>query len=342
MVATLPEVWVDGRPLTSFATGWGELKITDRWPMGNWECSWTVPVRTLRRHQALTAGRPVVVKYGGSLRWSGFLSEPNWDTGEMVALGNVRRGEQAICFDSGGLSSTVPDTFIDAAITRGAVPWVRYGSISPDPIAATSTSDNLNYLNDALNAWAAAAGKSWGVNARNEVYALAPPTVATLSVMPDSGVLGVADQALAGAVYGRYQTAGGALATAVAGTGTPEVGLSFLDRGPMDATKAGGIAAGILAKLGARSGWTNGLVLAAQQITNRGGAGVNLASVVADGRNMVSLLGVRDQRGLSAATTFVVGETIWDVPDRTVQVNPMGLIDRSLAGIAEDAGVVVA
>lgn len=341
ITATGPQVLVGGAWLPTIAPGWGDLKITNRWPFGNWEMSWTVPVRQLRRHQALVAGRSVVAFVGAHRRFSGFLSEPNWDTGEMIALGNVRRGEEAIALDGGGLTTTVPDTAIDAAIARGALPWVRTTSVGSAALGGSTTTDNLNYVSALLDAYTLQANTGWGVNARNEVYTLAAPTVPTLNILPDSGVFGVADQSLAGSVLGRYQTATGALATATAGTGAPEVAFSFLKRGVMTPTDATALAAGILAKLGTRTGWTNSLVLAAEQITTIGGARVNLSNVVANGRHMTRLLGVRDQRGLAPNTDTVIGETVWDPNDRTVQVSPVGLIDRSLQGIAEGEGVEV-
>jgi hypothetical protein len=337
MALSVPQVVVDGKPLSTIAAGWGDLKITHRWPGGCWEMSWSVPVRRLRRHEALKARKVVRAFYGGVPIWSGFMAEPNWDTGEMVALGFVRQGEEAICFDSGGLLSSTPDAVVDQAILRGALTWVRRASISSAAFAASGSTDKFNYVTALLDAYTKQANLGWGVNARGEVYTAATATTPSWTVAPDSGVLGVADQTLAASVFGRYLVTGTTIGTASVGSGVPEVAFDLTSYGVKTLTEAQGILTGLRDQMQARTAWTNGLELTAPQITTPGGARANLASI--QGNQMVRLQGVRDERGLDAGTNFVIGESIWDVSDRTITINPMGLVDRSLSGIAEDAGV---
>lgn len=347
---TGPEVVVDGRWLTSVAPGWGDLKITDRWTPNNgggggpWEATWTVPVNRLRRHQALLARKRVRIFVGGWCRWSGYMSEPDWDTGEMVALGSVRKAAEAICFDSTGQTTSVPDVAIDQAIARGAVDWTRRASFSAVAYTGTGTgaTDRLNYLGQLLDADATRQNVGWGVTARDEVYTAAAPTTPTMLVAPDSGVLGNADDTLAATLFGRYTSSTtGRYETTSVGAGTPEVGVDLTDQGRKTQAEAAVILTGMRDQLQARPGWTNSLILTAPQITSPGGCRTPLALVRADGRQMARLQGVRDERGLDSGTNFAVGETVWDVADRTVQVAPVGMIGRDLGSIIENAGGVL-
>lgn len=339
------EIVVGGQLLTTIAPGWGEITVTDRWGNaggGCWEMSWTVPVRRLRRHQAFTVGAPVAAYVGPWPRWSGSLSDPDWDTGQMVAVGRVRAAEGAVSLDASGLITTVADVAVDQAVARGAVSWTRRASISATPLLASDAASQLTYLDRLLDATTQAAGTDWGVNAAGEVYVTPPATAPTMLVAPDSGVLGTSDTVLARRIIGRYQPAGGgALANTTVGSGSPEVGVSLLSYGSITPARAQEILNGILTRIQPRAAWTNGITLTAPQVTNPGGCRTSLALIRADGFQTARLQGVRDIRGLDAGTNFVVGESVWDVADQTVQINPVGMVAHDLGSIIEDAGGVL-
>jgi hypothetical protein len=332
---TTPQVWVDGRPLSSLAS-WGDLKITHRWPYGCWALDWGMALKPYQRPIGLKADVPVEARMGSAVIWSGVLVRPDWDAGTFEADGLARQGEETLCLTSDGETTSTPDTAIDAAIARGAVDWIRRSSLSSAAFADGGSTADLNYVTALLDAWSSAQGKRWGVNARREVYAVADPTTPSIYIRPGTGVLGVAAEAIAGTVVGAYYDADHVPHRVSVGSGRPEVGVGLANRGALDSTSATAIITGIRDQLQAVTGWTNGITVTADQVTAPGGEGMALDRVVAG--EMSRLLGLRDERGASAQTDIVLGETIWDVTAGTVQCNPVGLSDRSLSGVIEAAG----
>src|SRR5690606_17159294 len=154
-------------------------------------------------------------------------------------------------------------------------------------------------------------GLRWAVDAHGVVYAAADPTEPTLYVRPGAGRLGVTEKRVAGTIVGRYQTSGGSFDSVFVGSGRPEIGVSLAKHGVLDGTAATAICNGILSQLQERVGWTNGLTLTADMVTNAGGQRSGLSRVVA-GR-MARLVGLRDERGSEAHTDIVLSQTIWDV-----------------------------
>lgn len=337
MIATTrPEVYVDGVRLSNVAPGWGSLKITHRWPLGCWEASWVVPVKRQRRNRELQDGADVRAYYGASPIWRGDLTEPNWDTGEMVAIGSVRQGEQALALGGTGAITSVPDLAIDQAFIRMAVDWNRRSSLDALPFSDPAQSSAPIYLNDLLSAWATFKNLNWGVDARGDVFALPDPTEPRWIVSPDSGVLGVAGGGEAKSIVGRYLADATTYANVRVGLGTPEVGVALDKFGVITAASATAKIQGILDQLSVVRGWTNGLTLTASQIYSAGGVQANLAAVRAG--QMMRLQGLRDERNRSAVTDIVLGETVWDVADGTVLCNPIDLVARDLGSIVEAAG----
>lgn len=334
-----PQVLVNGRWLSSLGY-WGDLKITHRWPYGCWEATWRMAIKPYQRFADVVAGKPVQIRLASGNIWAGDLAEPDWDTGNMRAVGAARQGETSLCLTSLGETTSTPDTAVDQAIARGAVTWVRRNSLSATAFAPNDTTAQLNYLTALMDAWSTAQNMRWGVGPQREIYAAADPTTPSIHIRPGSGVLGVTEEQLAARVFGRYQSSSsGALSTVSVGAGIPEVGVSLLKYGLIDATAATNIITGIRNQLQARTGWTNGVTVTADMVTTPGGQRLGLDQVVAS--KMARLLGLRDERGGSASTDIVLGETIWDVPAGTVVCNPVGLTDRSLSGVVEASGGVL-
>lgn len=337
-----PLVWmkVDGKPMSAVQAGWGEPVITNRQPYGCWEVTWSVPVLRQTRRTSLMAGKSVVVYAGPAPIWSGRMTEPNWDTGEMVAEGWVRQSEQTICLDSTGKTSSNPDVVIAQAIARGALKWVQRSSFSSVDFVPGSTTDNLNYVKALLDAVTSTASLYWGVNARQELYTAPSNPAPMWKAAPDSGQMGTTDRALVGTLYGRYLLADGTLQTAVVPNpdlNGPEVGIDLTKLGTMDLSKATSILNSILSKGRARTGWTNGIELTSSQISSLGGSQLRSGAMVVAGQGL-RLEGLRDPRGLGSRTDIVLAETIWDVAQDTIQCNPVGLEARDLGSIIEDEG----
>lgn len=317
---------------------WGDLKVTHRWPYGCWELGWNVLLKPWQRGHGFTAGAPVEARIASRAIWAGKLIRPDWTTGTMLAVGAAREGEEALCLSAVGETSSTPDDVVDQAIARGALSWVRRFSLDATPFAAGDATVRLNYVTALMDAWSTSKSMRWGVGPNREVYAAADPVTPTIYIRPGVGVFGVAEETLAARVFGRFEDLTGTLDTVDVGAGAPEVGISLLKHGEIDSTKATDIITGMRAQLQERTGWTNGVTVTADMVTNPGGSRMGLHRVSSGAGRMARFLGLRDERGAEAHTDVVLGETIWDVPAGTVLCNPVGLSDRSLAGVVEAGG----
>jgi hypothetical protein len=351
---TTPGVYIGGRPMQSMGL-WGDLHITDRWPYGCWEMTWGVVLKRYQRIPWLVPGARVEARVASGLRWVGTLGQPDWDSGQMTAFGLARQAESAVCLDSALKTTSVPDTAIDQAIARQAVSWIRRTSLSSTALAVNGVPVTVSYLTALLDAWAKSTGGKWAVNPLGEVYAAADPTVPSLSIRPGAGELGLSDVNLAGRIFGAYQDLTGAYVTTSVGSGVPEAAVDLLSYGPITAATALGVLGGIQTKIQPKATWSNGLTVAADQVSSMGGQNLGLEQVVAG--KMARLLGVRDQRGvlvsqsgmsysdvnpspvgIAAYTDIVMAQTEWDVTGGTVAVAPANMDDETLSGAVEDAG----
>lgn len=344
-----PEVWIGSGaravPLTSIAW-WGDLVVTHRWPLGSWECRWSMPLAPWQRHPLIKEDAPVTVRVGPWPIWAGQLADAGWDEGEMVSVGAGRQAEGAPAFDGMGATTTIPDVAVDQAIADGFVDWTRPASLSAVAFGAEGETDRVNYLAALLDSWSTSASKRWYVDPWRAVRAAVDPVVPSALIIPDSGSLGVSDEKKAGTVIGRYvDTATGAPTTTrypASGGGRPAVLMNMLDtQPPMSATAARARCQGVWSQLQAQSGWTNGITVRTGQLLTPGGNSLALWRFTAGPDGMASLLGVRDERGLSANTNVVMGESIWTPGEDSLQLNPVGKAARDISSIIEDAGGVL-
>lgn len=323
--------------------GWGGLKHSTR-TNGSWQVSWTIPTVRDWRHPALVYGALVDLFLGPICIWAGSLDEPNWDSGEFVALGACRDAETNPGLTPTGDASTVPNVVVDTAITDGGLPgWTRVGSLGTTPVGQPDEVGGLVSIASILDAAAqeASAGTRWVVNERRQV-SMSPvdESKPTWYVTPGSGVLGSAAEERADRVYVRYIDATtGRRATAFyppTGTARVKKPADITDRGPKSPAQAVAIAQDEWSKLQGRSGWTNGLTLGAGQITTPGGVEVDLALVKAG--DTLRLLGVPDARGLAQNTDVVLAETDYDWTEDQLQANPVGIAARDETSVLEQVG----
>lgn len=334
-----PEVFVDGRPLTSIDY-WGELEVTHRWPLGSWEAKWSMPLDPWRRPPQLHAGAEVFVKVGPHCIWCGNLAEPNWSEGTFAAVGACRQGEGAIALDTvTGQTTSIPDSAVDYAIARG-LNWSRPASISSVPLGADDQTDAPNYVAALLDAYASSVSQNWYVDPQRAVRIAADPTTPTALLMPDNGVLGVAVESQAASVVGRYiDSTTHQRENVTVGSGLPEKAVLWESRGAISAAEATTLTEGVWAPLQAQTGWTNGLTVQGGELLSLGGQPIPLWSFTAG--QMVRLLGVRDLRGLSANTDVVIAESIWNPDDDQLRLNPVGKVARDIRSMAEAGGGVL-
>jgi hypothetical protein len=338
--ATRPEVRVGGFWLSSIVPqGWGELKHSTRLT-GSWQASWAIPNTKTWRHPALVYGARVDIMLGPVVIWSGTLEEPDWDAGEFIALGACRDGETAMALDGSGNSSTVPNTVIDAAITRGVLSWTRVGDFGTTAVGDSTA--GLVTIQSVLDAWAQKNNSRWVVNEQRQLIIVpVDETTPKWFIVPGSGVLGSTSQERADRVFVRYiDSTTGSRATASYPAATPAGGderpKDLTDRGAMTSTQAVAEATAIWNELAGRNGFTNGWTLTSGQVTTTGGTTADGALVKAG--DTVAALGLPDARGISHNTLVVLGDTDYDWEDDELSANPSGLAARDTDSVLEQVG----
>lgn len=341
---TKVEVWIDGWPMTGIAP-WGGLRTTTRLT-GDYQATWEMirsPHKRLVRHPALRSGAPVEVKTGPAVVWVGDLTEPDWDSGQLVARGAPWEADTALALTAGGETTTKPNTAVDQGIARGALLWTRGSSFGTTAIGDADETANIKSIMSLLDAWAEDEDNDAGWRVTRDRVLLAVTDTETdpaWFITPGSGELGAADDERADRIFVRFSdsTDAGAFHTASYPASTPvggiELGADITNRGPITPTKAGKIAEGLWRKMQGRSGWTNGLTVNRSQVTTSGGIAANLGLMKAG--DAMRLLAVQDPRGLAQHIDVVIGETDYDWTAGTIQLNPVGLAARTFDAVLED------
>lgn len=339
-------VTVNGTPLSHIGY-WGDVTMTHRYPYGSWEMSWSMDMRINQRHPDVARGARVVAWVGPTPIWRGTLTEPDFDGQEFTATGVAREAETALSLGF-GVITTAPSVAVAWGILRGALSWRGLNSLPSTPLTSNDDSTQYNYIADLLDAWSLEESVHWVVTPDGFIRTGAAPTTPLLYVTPGAGILGVADEEYVSDLYGRYYVKPGKLASVsvsddTQNVGTVERGVDLSARGVLTEAQAEAILDGLLAQGRARTGWTNGVEVGFGQVTTTGGTPIALSQVarLCGTGAMARLLGLFDERGASASTDIVVGESIWRVSDGTITLNPVGLAARDFSSIVEAAGGVL-
>ncbi|HEY9353413.1 MAG TPA: hypothetical protein VIP28_09195 [Nocardioides sp.] len=316
---------------------WGNLKIEDRWPGGNWEVSATVDVKLSRWHQAIVNGAPVRVSVAGD-RWAGTLTEYDPESGELVAQGYVRQGDGAPALNAAGMTTTTPNAAIDRAISSSWVTWRRPFSLSAAPYSSSDAGGDataeVNSLGALLDEWAAGAGKRWGVDEQRIVDAAADPTAVTHMFINTPAPV-QSGQRAAGTVVARWESTNGVLQTTIRGNQQPVITVDFGKAGPLTSNQVTARCDRILAaSTGAAT--VGGFILTRDQIIGR----PHLSIVRAGQRGVLVDQATPDLTGF--APSVVLGITVWNVDEDTVECTPVDAPDLDLAAIIEKQGGVAA
>jgi hypothetical protein len=323
--------------------GWGDLRHKTR-TNGAWEASWAIPPHPRNRnwrHPALVYGARVDVMFGPVAMWPGALGEPDWDSGQFVAIGAARDGETAMALDGAGNASTAPNTVIDAAIARGVLSWTRVGDFGTTPVGDATS--GLVTVQSVLDAWAQKNGSRWKVNRQRQlVIEPVDETNPKWSITPGSGSLGTADEDRVDRVFVRFtNSTTGARDMASYPTTTPVGGIEkpkdlIVNRAPMTSAAAQAEAQAIWSELAGRSGFTSGWTLTRGQVTAKGGPIADLAFIEAG--DAVCALGASDPRGVALNTNVVLGETDYQWAEDELQANPVGTAARDTEAVLEQVG----
>jgi hypothetical protein len=141
---------------------WTDLRYTHEWPRGCSEASWRMTPDIF--HPSLVSGALVEIFDTGVRIWRGRLNEPPSDGG-FSANGSWAEASDLLAVDGSGNATKVPDTAIDAAISRGAVSWTRPASLSSASwgtaaVASEAPMKLLDLLDNAMQAL----GQRWWVD----------------------------------------------------------------------------------------------------------------------------------------------------------------------------------
>lgn len=339
-----PQIRVGGMWLSTIA-GWGDLEVKHG-RNGPFEATWNMALGDTERPSPLIRNARVEIYAGPTMVWCGALGQPDWDAKSFAAIGIARQAEGAECMTSGGAITSKPNTAIDQAAARDVVWWTRAGDFGNTDIAgvpgdASNDDPDPGKLTDLLDLWARENDSQWRVTADGRlVIDPEDETEPDWLILPGAGVLGEADDDVADRVFIRYNdSTAGKIRYASYPASTPANGIerrgSVVKRGPMSASRALAIATGMYRQAQAgRIGWTNGIEVTDQQIITKGGHPANLALIRAG--QTVRMLDTPDPRNGGRNLDFVIGESTWRPVERTVQLNPVGMVKRTWEELLAD------
>lgn len=332
---------VDGLWLRTIGA-FSPVTITHTWPHGFDSATWEMD-RDLR-HPSLRANAPVVIYDGGVPVGYGRLQEPGAN-GEMAVKGLWHQARDAVSLTSGGSFTTVPDSAIDGAISRGDVTWKRPVSISST--AWITTANGELTLAQLLDGYTAETAMRWMVNNFGEIEVKVDPTVPTWHVphaVAGRGLQPAEDEFvthIVGHFMVSFSAAGPAYdvvtvgsADAAAAFGRRSVQVELEDLGVITSTKATDVITGMFLRAGARMGWAEGLELGRGQITTPGGVAAPLSQVQAG--QMIRLAGVIDASRaykLGQSLDVVIGTSRYTDGSDTISLSMVGQAPRNLADI---------
>ena len=305
------------------------------------EVTWEMDLQDGSIPGCLTRGSLVELFNGGFPAGRAILGQPGRaeDGIEFSATGEYRQAEATLCLTElpTQVSTVIPDQAIDAAISRGALPWTRPTTVFSG--AAAATANGLNYLNVLLDAVADATGRRWYVTDDGRVQMAADTTAPKWLLAPGLVELGAEEDGYASHLFGRYvlnttstlQTASTSDEFASGLWGRREFGTDLTPAGPMTASAAKVRLDGLLAKGKARLRPVDRLDVNNQQLLTIGGQPASLElvrpgdMVRAPGRTPLSLNG-------APYFDFVIGETSHD-GGPTLTIAPVDLAARNLEDV---------
>jgi hypothetical protein len=363
------EIWLtslDGTqrlPLYSIGDygSWGDLTYRFRWgdgACGMYEASWTMPLPAQFEHPLLRRGSLVEITDGPWRLGSPLvLSEPAKGTGladpwQLTATGigrDVEGDHSFYAFDGSLVTTAIPSTAVDRAITAGWRIAGRAASVPSTAIGGNATTDELMTLGALLNAAGDSLGQRWGVGQDNTLAFTADPTTPTYQVVPGAAALGTSDDGYATVVWVRFEDSATGLYTTVfaqdsqteARFGRKEYPVNLIGLGPITSTLALSYATSILAKTKGRLAWTNGLELTSNEILTMGGVPADLSKVAEDvgAGCMVRLHGIWSDLLEFTGNTWldiIIGEAVYVDGAQTIQLSPLGMTATDLSSVIEE------
>lgn len=319
---------------------YGDVQTTWAWGSdggGLGSVEWQMDVAYDFDHPALRRGARVEVMDGAQRVGQATLGEPGrTDAGRSFsAIGVYRQAENFLCFDADLETTTVADTAIDEAHSRGCV-LRRDESITTNPMNTDDVTEGLNYLGPLLTSVAVETGQRWWVDADCFIHMDDDQTTPTWHVVPGVSDPGTADDQYASALFGRYRSGADVLTAttkdeaAAQRWGDAEFGVDLTPFGSISEARADNRLAGLLKRGKSRLTFTDRLEVDANQLLTAGGRPASLSMV--RGGHVVRVYGLSAySQWLDGKSwlDFVIGEAIWANGADTVTIAPVDLASRT-------------
>lgn len=352
-LATQPEVFIDGVPLSA-VVAWGDLETTTR-ISGDWTATWGLiapPRSHIQKNPLFRPRARVEVKVGPLTVWLGYLNRPDWDSGQLTAIGLCRQAEGAVAVINSTLQTTSnPNTAIGQAIARGALTWRWSGSIHGKSVLGdTGQAEQFDSIAQLLDAAGEQLGWRWHVDRSGYLRTLPYPLEVDPEwfITPDTVELGSTSAEQVDRVMVRYadSAASSALKSASYPATTPaggfEKAVSLANQNAITTARATAIAKGLYDRTQGQPGWTNGVEVSPAQVMTPGGLPAPLPLIRAG--HSIRLLGLPDVRSSALHTDVAIAETTYRWSENVIQLNPEGLVadglDAAIEAIAP-GGVVL-
>lgn len=329
--------------------GLSGVQMSTRWdrdggPSGCWDLTWNLDVSPDSSPPWLAKGVTVHAYDGPSRVYAGLLDEP--ERGRPWRCSALGLGRQANYYSA--RESLVVDDVIDAAITRG-LPWIRPTSISLVALPGMTDGEKVSYpfVADVLGAYARLNNQQWVVWDDAMIVLAADPTTPRWRYRGDA-VMGVADDDYRTLIRGRYVdgvTGSPPVAThwafveaedtaAAVRWGPREAEVDLTNLGFMAEADAQANVDARLVKASSRLGWTNGIRADEATLLHHTGTRGRLSQFRAgDMLQIDSMLNVSGNLNPGASVCVVIAETRLDVDAGTLDLLPVGLVDRDMQAI---------
>lgn len=343
--ATQPRVRLGGSTWLDTLVPSGDLVITQG-KHGPYELTASVTLRRRAwRHPLLRSRVRAEVLYGGLLIWGGRINDMDWDAGHFSAEGYHRETEGAACLNAAGRPTSETDTAVDQAIARGVIScrridtWGTGATTMADGDATHDDPEGMT-LDALLDSRSAEIDCEWRVDAHRRLEQYTDDDAVKWVVPPGVVSMGTATDDRIDRVLLSYRDSGDSDLRRMTGypgstpVGGVEAVASVTKTRSITSARADAYAETIYRRMGlGRDGWTNGVTLGPGQLLTPGGQYAHPSHPRSGDK--VRLLGIPDPRdGVIGDLTFRIDTAAWDVTARTLQLNPVGMADRSFESIA--------
>ncbi|MBS45288.1 MAG: hypothetical protein CMH83_19390 [Nocardioides sp.] len=329
------ELRVNGLPLSGIAA-WGALEWETRLPGGLWSVSWEMDLPVGFFHPALVTGATVELYDAGWRIGGATLAEPDLAEGAFTADGHCRLAETVSCLDGSGNRSTVPDTAVDAAIARGALPgWSRTVSFGASTLTDDTTATEPAYLSTLLDGWSDTLGQQWALDHLGDLVLLDDPATPDWHLTPSGQEVGLTDEDYYTLLHGRYINTSGTYVTVSVGSPGREGTIDLTGLGRITLARASAILGGQLAKSKGRVSFTGSVEVTPETLQTAGGISADLTTVRAGQR--VRMHNPLDPSGLLDGATYfdwTIGQTAHADGSGVATIAPVGLAPRDLTSVS--------